>query len=97
MECREFCGACCIQISITTPIPQMNGEKKGGVNCIHLTDDLKCAIFDSPDRPKVCDGFKYDSLVCGKNRREAMQILGDLEGVGYDENKDKFASYNEKL
>lgn len=73
----------------------MPNGKPGGVDCIHLTDDLKCAIFNSPDRPKVCDGFKFDPLVCGKNRKEAMQLLGDLEGVGYDEMKDRFAEkYN---
>lgn len=81
MECRESCGACCIMPSISSPIPGMPSGKPGGVRCIHLTEDLKCGIFYSPDRPKVCDGFKAELLVCGNNRFEALTILANLEGI----------------
>ncbi len=81
MQCRENCGACCIMPSISSAIPGMPKGKPGGVKCIHLTSDLKCGIFLSPDRPRVCDGFKADPLVCGGTRNEALTILGDLEGV----------------
>ncbi|WP_245934915.1 YkgJ family cysteine cluster protein [Breznakibacter xylanolyticus] len=81
MDCRENCGACCIMPSISSPIPGMPHGKPGGVKCIHLTDDLRCGIFHSPDRPSVCDGFKADPLVCGSCREEALTILGELEGV----------------
>lgn len=90
MDCRENCGACCIQPSISSSIPGMINGKPGGVACIHLTGDLRCGIFTSPDRPRVCDGFKADPLVCGSTRTEAMQTLGDLEGVGYDAQLDLF-------
>jgi len=87
MECRENCGACCIMPSISSMIPGMENGKAGGERCIHLTADLRCAIFLSPDRPRVCDGFKADALVCGSNRNEALQILGDLQGVPLSEIK----------
>lgn len=80
MKCRKKCGACCIVISISSPIPGMPNGKPAGVRCIHLTDDIRCAIFDSPDRPRVCDGFKAEPLVCGNSTEEAFAILAELEG-----------------
>jgi hypothetical protein len=59
----------------------MPNGKPAGVRCIHLTGDYKCAIFNSPDRPKVCGGFKAETLVCGNNREEAINILSELEGL----------------
>lgn len=53
--------------------------KPAGVRCIHLTDDYRCAIYNSPDRPKVCSGFKPDPDFCGSNREEAMRIMGEME------------------
>lgn len=79
MECRTECGACCIVPSISSPIPGMPDGKPAGVKCIHLTDDMKCAIFESPDRPKVCEMFKPESEFCGYSREEAMKILAGLE------------------
>ena len=79
MECRVGCGACCIAISISSDIPGMKGGKPGGVRCIHLTPDKRCAIFNSPDRPRVCDGFKAEPLFCGSTNEEALRILTDLE------------------
>ncbi|TAJ14725.1 YkgJ family cysteine cluster protein [Marinilabiliaceae bacterium JC017] len=81
MKCRENCGACCIAPSISSPIPGMEKGKRAGVPCIHLTADFKCAIFDSPDRPKVCGGFKAEEIVCGNSREEALSILLSLEGL----------------
>jgi Fe-S-cluster containining protein len=81
MNCRKECGACCIAPSISSDIPGMKGGKPGGVRCIHLTTDLKCAIFHSKSRPQVCADFKADPEVCGKNREEALKILSDLEGL----------------
>lgn len=80
-ECRAGCGACCIAPSISSKIPGMPKGKPGGTPCIHLTEDGLCGIFTSPDRPKVCAGFTADTLVCGNCRRDALKILGDLEGV----------------
>ncbi|MFW5820145.1 MAG: YkgJ family cysteine cluster protein [Bacteroidota bacterium] len=79
MKCRVNCGACCIAPSISSPIPGMPAGKPAGVKCIHLTDDYRCAIFNHPDRPKVCAGFQAEELVCGKNREDALRILNSLE------------------
>ena len=81
MKCRDNCGACCIMPSISSPIPGMPNGKPAGVQCIHLLEDFRCGIYDSPDRPKVCDGFKAEELVCGNSREEALRILGELEGL----------------
>lgn len=97
MHCRDNCGACCIQPSISSAIPGMPDGKPSGVPCVNLTDDLQCAVFNSTTRPKVCSGFNFDPLVCGTCRKEAMQILGDLEGVGYNENKDKYSTFNSSM
>ena len=81
MNCRPLCGACCIAPSISSSIPGMPNGKPGGVRCIHLTDDHRCSIFHSADRPKVCDGFQAEELFCGNNRSEALAILSNLEGL----------------
>ncbi len=79
MECRENCGACCIVPSISSPIPGMPNGKPAGVRCIHLTEDNRCALFYSDERPAVCIGFKPEISVCGNNREEAFAILKWLE------------------
>jgi uncharacterized protein len=81
MNCREACGACCIVPSISSPIPGMPNGKPAGVKCIHLTDNLKCAIYNSNNRPRVCDGFQADQIVCGNTREEAIKVFSDLEGL----------------
>jgi hypothetical protein len=57
----------------------MPNGKPAGVRCIQLTDELLCKLIDSPLRPKVCEGFKFDNLICGNNQAEAMKIMNDLE------------------
>jgi uncharacterized protein len=81
MICREACGACCVVPSISSPIPGMPEGKPAGVKCIHLTHDLKCAIYLSDKRPKVCDGFRADKLVCGNSKEEAIKVFSELEGL----------------
>ncbi len=78
-ECRIGCGACCICISISSPIPGHPNGKPGGVRCANLTKDNLCAIFGSPERPRVCGGFKAERLFCGDTNEEAMRILTELE------------------
>ena len=80
MKCREFCGACCIAPSISSPIPGMPDGKPSGVRCIHLTDEYRCGIFHHPDRPGVCADFKAEEIVCGRTREEALEILYKLMG-----------------
>jgi Fe-S-cluster containining protein len=78
MECREFCGACCIIPNLTTPIPGMPGGKPAFTPCIHLQIDFSCGIYNHPDRPKACAQFRAEELVCGQNREEAISILTSL-------------------
>ena len=85
MKCRPNCGACCIVPSISSSIPGMPEGKPAGTRCIHLTSDWKCAIIDSPDRPKVCGDFLAEKLVCGNSQQEAMENLADLEGKPLNE------------
>ena len=84
MKCRENCGACCIAISISSPIPGMPDGKPAGVRCIHLTNDMKCALYNSPDRPNVCSGFKAERLICGESKEEALKIIASLEGISFN-------------
>ncbi len=78
MDCRTSCGACCIALSISSPIPGMPGGKPAGVRCVHLRDDYSCAIYDSPDKPAVCLDFTPEPEFCGSSREEAMKILSSL-------------------
>ncbi|MDX9696778.1 MAG: YkgJ family cysteine cluster protein [Bacteroidales bacterium] len=86
MKCREGCAACCIYLSISSPIPGMPNGKPAGVRCIHLSEDLKCNIFTSPDRPKVCAGFIPEKLFCGESAQEAYKILAGLENINVADN-----------
>ncbi|NMC42133.1 MAG: YkgJ family cysteine cluster protein [Bacteroidales bacterium] len=79
MECRPGCGACCIAISISSPIPGMPEGKPAGVRCIHLTEDYLCALFGSDLRPKVCADFMPEPAICGSSREEAIRIMEELE------------------
>lgn len=81
MECRKGCAACCIYPSISTPIPGMPSGKPAGVACIHLDHKMNCKIFNSPQRPAICSGFKPEKLVCGNSAQEAYQIIAQLEGI----------------
>lgn len=79
MECRQGCGACCIAPSISSAIPGMPAGKPAGVPCVQLDMQLGCKIFDQPDRPVVCGGFRPMQDVCGFHREEAIWLIGELE------------------
>jgi uncharacterized protein len=81
MECRLGCGACCTVISISSPIPGMPEGKPAGIRCIHLTDDYKCVLFNTAERPWICGAFQADVLICGNSREEAITIIAQLEGL----------------
>lgn len=79
MECRTGCGACCVAISISAPIPGMPHGKPAGVRCIHLSADYRCHIYHDPEKPEVCKHFHASPEVCGSTRDEALQLLTELE------------------
>ena len=81
MRCREGCGACCIAPSITEPIPGMPDGKPAGVRCVHLTQDLRCSLFERPERPVFCTNFQPELEVCGRSREQAMVRLRWLESA----------------
>jgi Fe-S-cluster containining protein len=79
MPCRAGCGACCIEISISSPIPGMPDGKPAGVRCVQLADDYRCRIFGRPERPRVCGDFQAEAEFCGSHRDEAVQRIRWLE------------------
>jgi Fe-S-cluster containining protein len=81
MACRNGCGACCIAPSISSPIPGMPDGKPAGVRCMQLTEDNRCAIFGSPERPACCAGLQPSPEMCGDDRIHALSWLGALEAA----------------
>lgn len=79
MECRIGCAACCVAISISSPIPGMPGGKPAGVPCVNLTADYRCGLFGKPERPAVCGSLPPSLEMCGTSNEEAYAILSALE------------------
>jgi uncharacterized protein len=79
IDCRAGCGACCIALSISSPIPGMPEGKPAGVRCVQLTPGNLCAIFDHPDRPQVCRRLRPMREICGETAEEALALIAALE------------------
>ncbi len=79
MQCRAACAACCIVPSISSPVPGMPDGKPAGVPCVQLTEDLRCALFGSPERPAVCSGLRPETDLCGADRTDAFGLLWEME------------------
>lgn len=79
MECRIGCAACCVQITISSPIPGLPGGKPAGMICPHLDKRNRCRLWGGPDYPAVCAGFKAAPEYCGATSEEAFAILARLE------------------
>lgn len=79
--CRIGCGACCIALSISSPIPGMPGGKPAGVRCLQLTDDNLCSLFGTPERPEVCNRLRPTREMCGDDRDHALTYLAWLEAA----------------
>ncbi|VTP64896.1 Uncharacterised protein [Serratia rubidaea] len=47
--------------------------------CIHLDERLRCGLFHSPLRPKVCAGLQPSREMCADSRDEALIYLVCLE------------------
>jgi len=84
-DCRPNCGACCIVPAIMRPFHGMPQGKPAGVPCIHLTDSLRCGIFDDPRRPACCAQFRPQPEVCGDNREQALRLLSELDAASQPE------------
>lgn len=81
MQCRAGCGACCIAISISSPIPGMPQGKPAGVRCVQLSDDNLCLIFGQPERPATCAALRPSAEMCRTTTAEALVYLTWLEEV----------------
>lgn len=81
MQCRVGCGACCIAISITSPLPGMPKGKEAGQRCLHLSPENKCMLFGRPERPSFCLGFAASLDICGLTYQEAYANLSRLEDL----------------
>ena len=79
MKCRAGCGACCIEISISSPIPGMPDGKPAGIKCINLGSDNLCTIHGSADYPEVCKNFSPSMEMCGQTTEHAVNFLRKLE------------------
>jgi uncharacterized protein len=79
MDCRAGCGACCIALSISSPIPGMPDGKPSGVRCVQLTADNRCLLFGQPDRPEVCIRLRPLPEMCGETTEQALAYLYSLE------------------
>lgn len=79
MDCRIGCGACCIALSISSPIPGMPNGKLAGLRCIQLDSLNRCMLFGKPERPDICRRLKPELAMCGDSREEAMRILDAME------------------
>ncbi len=79
MDCRPGCGACCIALSISSPIPGMPQGKPAGARCVQLTPENLCGVFGRPERPAVCIGLRPNPEMCGETAAEALAFLAALE------------------
>ena len=78
VECRK-CGACCIALSISSPIPGIPEGKPAGVRCVQLTPDNRCRIYGRPKRPEVCNRLRPNEEMCGETMEHALAWLAELE------------------
>ena len=60
-------------------MPGFPAGKLAGVRCPHLTDDLRCALFGRPERPRVCVELRPQPEMCGMSAEEAMATLAEWE------------------
>jgi len=79
IPCRPGCGACCIALSISSPIPGMPAGKPAGVRCAQLSADNLCLIYGRPERPEVCVRLRPNREMCGETREQALAYLAALE------------------
>ncbi len=81
MKCRVGCAACCVELSISSPIPGMPNGKPASARCVQLTDDGRCTLFGLPNRPEVCVRLTPSEEMCGSTDAHAYAYLAWLERV----------------
>jgi uncharacterized protein len=79
--CRSGCGACCVALSISSPIPGMPEGKPAGVRCVQLSASNLCMIFGKPERPEVCARLRPEPQMCGNSRAGAIASIALLEAA----------------
>jgi uncharacterized protein len=79
VQCRPGCGACCIAPSISPSLPALPHGKPAGERCPHLTPQITCALFGSPDRLAVCGSLAPSAEMCCDSPAQAMAFLVRLE------------------
>jgi Fe-S-cluster containining protein len=79
MTCRIGCAACCIAVSISSPLPGMPGGKPAGARCANLDNHNACVIHGKDNYPKVCGGLQPSAEMCGNSNDHAFAYLADLE------------------
>lgn len=80
MNCRPGCAACCIVLSISSPLPGMPQGKPAGTVCNHLDrQSLQCTIWGQDNYPDVCRQFSAKLENCGTSTAEAIQLLTQWE------------------
>lgn len=81
MNCRVGCAACCVVISISSPIPGMPNGKRPGERCIQLSEDGRCRLFGMPERPAICNRLTPSDEMCGTTDEYAYSYLSCLEEI----------------
>ena len=79
MDCRIGCGACCIALSISSPIPGMPNGKPAGVRCLQLSPNNRCLLYGKTEKPTVCSNLMPLEEMCGRTAEEAYAYLEFLE------------------
>lgn len=79
MNCRIGCAACCIAVSISSPLPGMPEGKPAGVRCINLTEKNACSIHGKNNYPAVCRNTSPSPEMCGDTNEHAFAYLAELE------------------
>jgi hypothetical protein len=81
MNCRVGCAACCVAVSISSPIPGMPRGKPAGIRCVQLTEHGRCKLFGEADRPAICVRLTPSEAMCGPDDAHAYRYLAGLEAA----------------
>jgi len=79
MRCHKGCYACCVVISISSPLPGLPSGKAAGMRCPHLNTQNLCVLYDKPERPAICSHLQPAPDTCGSSKEEAFALLAALE------------------